>query len=42
MARDERHHGTTATLAGADPLPVPVRGLMAVGGGVLRAAALWV
>ena len=36
MAEDEAHHGTMATLAGAQPLPWPVRRAMAFGGGLLR------
>jgi ubiquinone biosynthesis monooxygenase Coq7 len=36
MAEDEAHHGTTAQLAGGQPLPDLVRRSMAVGGQILR------
>lgn len=42
MAEDEAHHGTTARLAGAVDLPLPVRSAMTLGGGILRRFALWV
>jgi ubiquinone biosynthesis monooxygenase Coq7 len=40
MAADEARHGTMARLAGAQELPGPVRGLMLLGGGLLRRVAL--
>lgn len=40
MAEDEVHHGTTASLAGGAPLPLPVRHCMSVGGEILRRTAL--
>jgi 3-demethoxyubiquinol 3-hydroxylase len=40
MMEDEAHHGTMASLAGGVALPKPVRDLMALGGGLLRRAAL--
>jgi 3-demethoxyubiquinol 3-hydroxylase len=40
MARDEAHHGTTATLAGGRELPLPLKLVMRVGGGFLRRIAL--
>jgi len=40
MAEDEAHHGTMASLAGAAPLPLPIRRCMAVGGELLRRIAL--
>ena len=42
MTEDEAHHGTTARLAGGVELPLPVRSIMAFGGGLLRRFALWV
>jgi len=39
MAADERHHGTTASLAGGAPLPEPIRRCMSIGGEVLRRVA---
>lgn len=39
MSADEAHHGTTAKLAGGEPLPVPVRRLMSLGGELLRRVA---
>jgi len=42
MTEDEAHHGTTARLAGGADLPLPVRSVMALGGGFLRRFALWV
>lgn len=42
MTEDEAHHGTTARLAGGVELPLPVRSVMAFGGGLLRRFALWV
>lgn len=40
MAKDEVHHGTTASLAGAAELPLAVRRCMSVGGEILRRTAL--
>ena len=40
MAEDEAQHGTNARLAGGVDLPVPVRSVMALGGGILRRIAL--
>ncbi|SRR5690606_38459154 len=40
MAHDERHHGTTAKLAGGVEPPAPVRFAMACGGELLRRTAL--
>ena len=40
MMADEAHHGTMARLAGGVALPKPIRDLMALGGGLLRRAAL--
>lgn len=40
MTEDEVHHGTTASLAGGAPLPLPVRRCMSVGGEILRRTAL--
>jgi len=39
MAADEVHHGTTARLAGGVPLPAAVRGVMSIGGEILRRTA---
>ncbi len=40
MAEDEVHHGRTATLAGGQELPAPIRGCMKLGGEILRRIAL--
>ena len=40
MAEDEVHHGTTATLAGGAELPPAIRGVMKIGGEILRRIAL--
>jgi 3-demethoxyubiquinol 3-hydroxylase len=40
MAADETHHGTMAALAGGADLPWPIRRCMAIGGGILRRAAM--
>jgi ubiquinone biosynthesis monooxygenase Coq7 len=40
MAKDEVHHGTTASLAGGTELPFVVRRCMGVGGEILRRTAL--
>lgn len=39
MSTDEAHHGTTAKLAGGEPLPYPARRLMALGGEIMRRVA---
>ena len=41
MARDEARHGSMAQQAGGTPVPTIAARLMAVGGGVVRRAALY-